>query len=264
MNLHISIIQTKLFWEDIDANLAMLEEKIWQVEANTDLILLPEMFSTGFTNKAPLFAEPMNGKTFKWMKQQAAQTTAAIVGSYIVRADTFYYNRLIWMQPDGKYFTYDKRHTFSLSGEDKVYMAGNQRLIVNWRGWKICPMICYDLRFPIWSRNKIVDQIYEYDLLLFVANWPDSRNAAWETLLKARAIENSCFCAGANIVGKDGNGLQYIGNSSIYNPLVENMLTTNSEDNIFSTTISKVELDIYRKKYPFLEDGDGFELKKVC
>lgn len=261
MKLNISVIQTALVWEDIDANLAMLEEKIWSIGTNVDIIVLPEMFSTGFSMNAKVLAEPMNSKTFKWMKFNSAQTKAVILGSYIVREGSDFFNRLVWMQPDGKYEYYDKRHTFTLTGESNVYKAGQKKLIVEWKGWKICPLICYDLRFPVWCRNRVANNEFEYDLLIVVANWPASRNEAWETLLKARAVENSSFCLGVNIVGTDGRGFNYVGNSSLYNPLVQARLHMHQLNEVNTLTLDKIELESYRVKFPFLEDGDAFEIK---
>ncbi len=259
MDLTVTLIQAQLFWEDISANLAMFEEKIWQINGKTDLIVLPEMFSTGFTMNASKLAEPMNSTTFRWMKQMASQTDAAIVGSFVAREGTSYFNRLIFMQPNGKYYQYDKRHLFKLTGEHEVYHEGNKKLIVNWRDWNLCPLVCYDLRFPVWSRNKVVNNVYDYDALIYVANWPSSRSAAWETLLRARAIENSCYTIGSNIVGKDGRGFFYKGVSMISGPL-EILYKAEDEISITNHQLIKGELIDYRIKYPFLNDSDAFEI----
>ncbi len=175
-DLSVTLVQTTLHWHSIEANLAMLEEKLWQIEGATDLIVLPEMFNTGFTNAAHELAEPMNSRTFRWMKQMAAQTQAVVMGSYIVREQTSFYNRLLWMEPDGAFATYDKRHLFRMSDEHTVFTAGQERLIRIWKGWRICPLVCYDLRFPVWSRNTVIDTgALAYDLLIYVANWPAAR-----------------------------------------------------------------------------------------
>ncbi|MBD0257717.1 MAG: nitrilase family protein, partial [Cytophagales bacterium] len=189
-DLRVTLIQTALHWESPEANLAMLEEKLWLIGEPTDVVVLPEMFTTGFTMNAPALAEPMNLTAFKWLKGQAARTGAVVTGSYIVKENGRYFNRLVWMQPDGVYYVYDKRHLFRMAHEHDTYAAGRERLVVEWKGWRICPMVCYDLRFPVWSRN---DARAPYDLLLYVANWPGIRRSAWKTLLRARAIENLAY-----------------------------------------------------------------------
>ena len=191
--LQVTLVQTSVHWHSIEANLAMLEEKIWQLEGPTDLIVLPEMFTTGFTNETTSLAEPMNSRTFRWMKQMATQTQALLIGSYIVREQNDFYNRLLWMEPGGQFTYYDKRHLFRMSDEHSVFTSGSERLVKRWKGWRICPLICYDLRFPVWSRNVTSDTgELSYDLLIYVANWPATRRQAWYTLLQARAIENLC------------------------------------------------------------------------
>lgn len=259
-NLSLSIIQSSIYWEDINANLSMFEEKIWQIDQTTDLILLPEMFTTGFSMNAKSLAEHPNGHTFKWMKQMAAQTGAVIAGSYIVRDGACFFNRLLWVSPDGSCDFYNKRHLFTLTGEHEIYQKGKERLVKELKGWKIRPLVCYDLRFPVWSRNKVQNGVFDFDLLICVANWPSSRNAAWETLLKARAVENSCYCAGINIVGTDKRGFTYTGNSAIYNPIVETILAPATSESINTVVLSKEFLELYRQKFPFLEDGDRFEI----
>ena len=206
-DLKITIIQSDIHWEDVGANLAAFEEKIWQA-GSTDVIVLPEMFTTGFTMKAKSLAEMMNLRTFKWMKQMADQTGALILGSFIAHVHERYYNRLLWMEPGGNFKTYDKRHLFRMANEHTVYSQGESLLIGHWKGWRICPLICYDLRFPVWSRNRWNATLKRssYDLLVYVANWPEVRAAAWETLLRSRAIENLSYCVGVNRVGTDGNG----------------------------------------------------------
>ena len=210
-NLNITLIQSELHWQNTGANLAMFEEKIWQIKEDTDLIILPEMFTTGFSMDAASLAEHMNMTTFKWMKQQAKQTKAVIVGSYIVFENGKYYNRLIWMQPNGEYDYYDKRHLFRMANEHQTYTAGKRRIIKELKGWKLFPLICYDLRFPVWSRN--VNLVY--DAAIFIANWPTPRNHAWDILLQARAAENLAYVVGVNRVGKDGIGKEYVGGSGV-------------------------------------------------
>jgi predicted amidohydrolase len=259
--LTITLLQTPLYWQQIDANLAMLEEKIWQIDRPTDLIILPEMFSTGFTQEAAGLAEPMNSKTFRWMKQQAAQTKAVVTGSYIVREQQNYYNRLLWMRPDGSFSFYDKRHLFRMAQEEKTFTAGESLLIEEIRGWKICPLICYDLRFPVWSRNHIKpDGTLAYDVLLYVANWPALRNRAWRLLLAGRAIENSCYTLGVNRVGEDGNRVTYSGESMITDCRGEVLADLADQDCIYTMELSYDNLKAYRQKFPVHLDADDFSI----
>src|SRR5680860_28794 len=212
--LNIAAIQTQLYWEDRESNLNHLQKMMKNLEDETlDLVILPEMFTSGFTMNAAKCAEKEEGVTLDWMRKQAVLLESAITGSIIIEEDNQYYNRLYFVWPDGKYASYDKRHTFSYAGEDQVFSRGHKRLIVDYKGWKICPLICYDLRFPVWSRNT-----EEFDLLIYVANWPESRTQAWDTLLSARAIENLCYTIGVNRIGQDGNGISYVGHSSAYDP----------------------------------------------
>jgi len=254
-DLIVSLVQTPLYYEDPVANRAMLEEKISAI-GKTDVIVLPEMFSTSFTNNAAKFAEPMNLNTFKWMKQLSAQTNACIVGSYAVKEGTNFYNRLIWMQPDGKFYTYDKRHSFRMSDEHKVYTSGEKQLVVEYKGWKIAPFICYDLRFPVWSRNTN----NKYDLAIYVANWPEARAHAWKSLLPARAIENISYVVGLNRIGTDGLALVYAGDSVVHDfkgmPLAE----LHSEEKIETVVLSKKALETFRLIFPAYLDADEFKL----
>lgn len=255
-DLSVTLIQTPLYWEDAVANRAMLEEKIGSID-KTDVIVLPEMFTTSFTNNASKLAEHSNLHTFKWMKQVAAQSGACVVGSYAVKVGEQYHNRLLWMQPDGIFYTYDKRHSFRMSDEHKVYTSGEKQLVVEYKGWKIAPFICYDLRFPVWSRNTE----NKYDLAIYVANWPAARAHAWKTLLPARAIENLSYVIGLNRIGIDGLGLDYAGDSVVHDfkgmPLVE----LNSVEKIETVVLSKKALNDFREVFPAYLDGDGFELK---
>ena len=255
-NLRVALIQSDIHWHEIGANLAMFEEKIWQIQNDVDLILLPEMFQTGFTMEHEGLAEPMNFNTFKWMKQMAAQKNAAVCGSYIVKEEGQVFNRLLWMQPDGEFKTYNKRHLFRMANEHEHFDMGAEKLIVEWRGWKICPMVCYDLRFPVWSRN--VD--LAYDLLLYVANWPAVRVNAWDTLLEARAIENVSYSIGLNRVGKDGVGIEYNGHSAAYSPKGEQLAFSEKEEIIY-IELSAESLQSFRKKFPAHLDADEFEIK---
>ena len=254
-DLIVSLIQTPLYYEDPVGNRAMLEEKIAGID-KTDVIVLPEMFTTSFTNNAAQFAEPMNLNTFKWMKQLASQSGACIVGSYAVKEGTNFFNRLLWMQPDGKFYTYDKRHAFRMSDEHKVYTSGDKQLVVEYKGWKIAPFICYDLRFPVWSRNTN----NKYDLAIYVANWPAARAHAWKSLLPARAIENISYVIGLNRIGTDGIGLDYSGDSVVHDfkgvPLVE----LENAETIKTIVLSKKSLTEFREIFPAYLDGDTFKL----
>ena len=257
-DLKVTLIQAKQEWEDKDTNLADFTKMLNEIENPTDLIILPEMFTTGFSMDASSLAEPMNFTTFKWMQQQAAQTKAVVVGSYIVKEGEHYYNRLIWMKPDGTYAHYDKRHLFRMAGEDKQYTAGSELLIQDLKGWKVCPLICYDLRFPVWSRSVNLN----YDLLLFIANWPKPRVNAWDTLLKARAIENLAYCVGVNRIGSDDNGLGYSGNSAIIDFKGHELFFNQNEPVIHTATLEYEPLKKFRDKFPVQMDADQFEVRK--
>lgn len=256
-DLKVTLIQTDLHWENTDANLPMLEEKLWQINEKTDLIVLPEMFSTGFSMKAQSLAEPMNSKTFRWMKQMAAQTGAVVVGSYIVREKDNFYNRLIWMEADGTFDYYDKRHLFRMAKEHGTYTAGSEKIIKGLKGWRVLPLTCYDLRFPVWSRQS---KDLSYDCLIYVANWPEKRNIAWSTLIRARAIENLSFVVGVNRVGVDGNGHHYSGDSSIIHPNGEILFTEKDKEIITTVSLKAEELHTFRKAFPTNLDADDFEI----
>ena len=261
--LTISTIQTDLHWENKEANLLMLEEKINSLYQKTEIIVLPEMFSTGFSMKAELLAETMDGPAVQWMKKLSAQNRVILTGSLIIEEDKKYFNRLIWMLPNGEYGYYDKRHLFAYGEEDKHYNAGNKRLITSVKGWKLNMQVCYDLRFPVWARQspeKKENAVYEYDVLVYVANWPERRSHAWKTLLCARAIENQCYVVGVNRVGKDGNDIYHSGNSLVIDPLGEVLYHMADEENIFTITLEKERLDEVRTKFPFLKDADRFSL----
>jgi omega-amidase len=255
-NLRLSLIQSEIHWHKIGANLGMFEEKIWSLKGKTDIIVLPEMFQTGFSMENTILAEPMNFTTFKWMKQLAAQTEAVITGSFMVKEEGKVFNRLIWMQPNGEWKKYDKRHLFRMADEHEHFDFGTEKLIVEWKGWKICPMVCYDLRFPVWSRNVNL----AYDVSLYVANWPAVRINAWDALLKARAIENVSYAVGLNRVGIDGNGIEYNGHSAVYSPKGETLAFSDSEE-IITLTLDKTALDEFRAKFPAHLDADQFNLK---
>lgn len=256
-NLKVALIQSDLVWENPKLNRDNFSEKINSIPDQVDLIILPEMFTSGFTMNPELIAESMEGETVKWMRGLAIKNHAAITGSIVIKDGDKYYNRMLFVNPSGDVETYDKRHTFTLAGEDKVYTAGLNKLIVNYKGWKICPLICYDLRFPVWSRN-----IEDYDVLLYVANWPQPRIKAWDTLLKARAIENMCYCIGVNRVGFDSNNYEYSGNSAVYDVLGKRISTIlPKKEQIDIVYLDKDHINKNRDKLQFLNDRDYFSLK---
>ncbi len=259
--MKITLLQPDLYWHDPVANRAMLEERIFSLPEPTDLIVLPEMFTTGFTMGARAVAEPMNLTTFRWLKQMAAQTKAVVTGSYVVQEKGMYFNRLIWMQPDGQFDTYDKRHLFRMAGEDAVYTAGTQRIVKEWKGWRVCPLICYDLRFPVWSRNHQTESSdFDYDLLLYVANWPAARRNAWNVLLQARAIENLSYVVGVNRVGEDGQNHSYSGESAIVDFKGDVLFRQADTEIVHQQTLSLDELRAFRAKFPANLDADSFTL----
>lgn len=259
--MQITLLQPNLYWHDPVANRAMLEERIFGLDEPTDLIILPEMFTTGFTMDARAVAEPMNLTTFRWLKQMAAQTGAVVTGSYVVQEGGVYFNRLIWMQPDGQFDTYDKRHLFRMAGEDATYRGGTRRIIKEWKGWRICPLICYDLRFPVWSRNVNGQSTeFAYDLLLYVANWPAARRNPWNVLLQARAIENLSYVVGVNRVGTDGNGHPYSGDSAIIDFKGDVLFRHSDTEIVHQQTLSLGELHAFREKFPANLDADTFTL----
>ncbi len=264
----ITIIQSNLFWEDIDKNLELFSKKISSIKETTDLIILPEMFSTGFTMNAKTCSEEMNGKTIGWLRSKAKEKNCVITGSIIIRSESpspsergwgeAFHNRLIWMRPDGTFNMYDKRHLFSLADEQKTYTAGNKKIIPEINGWKICPLICFDLRFPVWSRRTKKE---DYDLLIYVANWPDKRIHAWRQLLVARAIENQCYVAGVNRIGDDGNAMHHSGYSAVTDFKGEQLSQTKpDEESVETISLDKKSLLDFRKHFPFADDADNFEL----
>jgi predicted amidohydrolase len=247
--MNITTIQTNIIWEDKDSNLKNYQSKIDSIES--DLIILPEMFTTGFTMNPKPFAESMDGITVQWMKENALKRDLAICGSIIIEEGDKYFNRFIWVNPDTSIQYYDKRHLFL--GEDENYTKGESKIVIDYKGWKICPLICYDLRFPVWSRN-----VEDYDVLIYVANWPSKRKSAWRSLLVARAIENQCYVVGVNRVGEDGNNLSYNGDTSLINALGETLYINSQTEDVFTTTLSKLELSKVRNLLPFLKDKDNF------
>ena len=255
-DLNVTLVQTNLHWEDATANMAMLEEKISGISEPTDLIILPEMFTTGFTMTPAKVAEPMNLHTTRWMRQIAAQTGAVITGSVVIKEDSKYYNRLLWVSPDGEVDTYDKRHLFRMGKENEVFTGGDTRIIKELKGWKICPLICYDLRFPVWSRN--ID--LAYDLLIYVANWPQVRMYPWDTLLAARAIENQSYVIGVNRTGLDGNNIVHAGHSAVIDFAGKVLFREINNEVVHQHTLSKTTIDEFRQKFPAYLDADKFEI----
>lgn len=236
----------------------MLEEKINSIKEKTEVVVLPEMFSTGFSMKPEQLAETMEEETVQWMKRVAAEKKIILTGSVIIKEKENYYNRLIWMLPNGQYGVYDKRHRFAFAGEDKHYTAGTKRLIASVKGWKINLQVCYDLRFPVWARQQSQPDGPEYDILIYVANWPERRNHAWKTLLQARAIENQCYVIGVNRVGNDGNAIYHSGDSMIIDPMGEVLYHKKDEEDVFTISLDKKHLETIREKLPFLRDADAF------
>lgn len=253
--MRISLVQTALEWEQADANRRMFTRKLAPLRGETDLILLPEMFTTGFSMETLRLAEPPEGPTLLWMRHTAKELNAALCGSFICAENGKYYNRLVFMRPDGNYEIYNKKHLFSLAGEDKYFTTNNKKLVLEWKGFRIMPLICYDLRFPVWSRNSAADP---YDILLYVANWPIRRSHHWRSLLVARAIENQCFVAGVNIVGTDGNGLEYSGDSAVYDFSGNKLFEISGIEGIQSAELSLDNLHQFRNQLPFLADADRF------
>jgi omega-amidase len=263
-DLHVTIVQSSLHWENVDRNLEMFDQKLRSITDGTDLIVLPEMFSTGFTMDTKGAAEEMNGKSMQWLAKKAKQKDCVITGSLIIHDNGHYYNRLVWMKPDGTFVHYDKRHLFRMAHEHEYFTAGKQRLVVLLKGWKICPLICYDLRFPVWSRNGYSTGTHDasYDCLIYVANWPDRRRHAWRTLLLARAIENQCYVIGLNRVGKDGKDIGYSGDSAVIDPKGEVISRTKpDEESIETVTMSMKGLEEFRKAFPVGMDADHFDIK---
>ncbi|WJJ97358.1 amidohydrolase [Algibacter luteus] len=254
--LTVGLIQSDLVWENPKQNRLNFAKKIDAISEEVDLFVLPEMFTTGFTMNAEKVAETMHGETVSWMKNTASKKKAAIVGSIVITENNKFYNRLLFVEPSGNIFIYNKRHTFTLVGEDKTYTAGQDKVILDYKGWKIQPLICYDLRFPVWSRNT-----EDYDLLLYVANWPKPRVSAWDALLKARAIENMSYCIGVNRVGVDGVNSEYSGHSTVYDVL-GNCITDfqSGKEQIQIVTLEKRHIQAYRNKLNFLNDRDSFKI----
>ena len=254
--MNVSIFQYSIAWELPLDNLAIVESQLSLLPENTDLLILPEMFNTGFSNRAEQLAETMDGKTINLLKKWATTFDTAICGSLIIVEDEKYYNRFVFVTPEQDIFTYDKRHLFSMGVENEVFTAGTDCKIIDYKGWKIKPQVCYDLRFPVWSRNT-----ENYDLLIYVANWPKPRHQVFDTLLHARALENQCYVCASNRIGIDGNDLAYIGESLIIDAKGQNLAKASDQEQIISAEISKETLDKFRSRFPVLEDVDAFKIQ---
>lgn len=272
--LTITTIQSNLIWEEKSANLRLLEQKIAGIEEKTEIVVLPEMFNTGFSMRPEALAETMEGETVEWMKRVSRENGIVLTGSLMIEEAGNYYNRLIWMLPNGQYGHYDKRHLFAFGEEDKHYSPGNKRLIASVKGWKINLQVCYDLRFPVWARNRVFDSAQtheshsstslsalEYDVLIYVANWPERRSHAWKTLLCARAIENQCYVVGVNRVGSDGKNVYHSGNSLVIDPLGQVLYHMADEEDVNTITLQKEMLEDVRSKFPFWKDADKFNMQ---
>jgi len=255
-NLSFSLIQSEIIWEAPEDNRMFFESKISELSSG-QIVLLPETFTTGFSAKAVEQAEDMQGPSIAWMKKVSKERNLILGGSLIIEEDGKIYNRFIWMQPDGKFHFYNKRHLFSYGGEGDKFTAGDKRTIVSANGWKINLQVCYDLRFPVWSRMRTEN---EFDILIYVANWPEQRIEAWNSLLKARAIENQSFVIGLNRIGSDGNELNYIGESQLIHPSGDLICKEKNNEAVISFTLEKAEIISHRKKYPFLRDRDKFNV----
>ena len=265
--LTITTIQSNLIWEEKSANLRLLEQKIAGIEEKTEIVVLPEMFNTGFSMRPEALAETMEGETVEWMKRVSRENGIVLTGSLMIEEAGKYYNRLVWMLPNGQYGHYDKRHLFAFGEEDKHYSPGNKRLIASVKGWKINLQVCYDLRFPVWARQAPLSSRrgdgggVEYDVLIYVANWPERRSHAWKTLLCARAIENQCYVVGVNRVGSDGKNVNHSGNSLVIDPLGQVLYHMADEEDVNTITLQKEMLEDVRSKFPFWKDADDFRIE---
>ncbi|HEX2138204.1 MAG TPA: amidohydrolase [Woeseiaceae bacterium] len=257
--LDVTLVQADLHWHDPEKNLREFSRTLQQVDGRTDLVVLPEMFSTGFTMEAEAHAERMDGQSVAWMTETAKQTGAVICGSLVIRDDGRYFNRFLLMRPDGNFDFYDKRHLFRLAGEHEHYSPGTHLVTFRIGEWRVRPMVCYDLRFPAWSRNR-----NDYDLLVYTANWPEPRHHAWATLIQARAIENLSYVAAVNRVGTDGNGIRYAGGSAVVDYLGHHLTPVTDAPGVWSATLDLGKLKAFREKFPFHVDADRFELETVA
>lgn len=252
--LNIAVFQLDLVWENHEANRAKIDELLHTIDTNTDVVFLPEMFTTGFSMNVSELAETMDGETILWMKKRSSEHQLALCGSLIIQENGNFYNRSVFVEPSGEIHFYNKRHLFTMGNEERHFQKGTERLIVQYKGWRICPLICYDLRFPVWSRNR-----NEYDLLVYSANWPNARNEVWNTLLKARAIENQCYVVGVNRIGNDGNGIDYSGDSQVFSPKGKELAKSLSDqEELLTASLSFSEITKFRLRFPVLNDADDF------
>ncbi len=255
-DLKVTIIQSDLFWESPEKNLNAFSEKIDTIDESTDLIVLPEMFTTAFTMNAQKLAETDKGRALEWMISKAKDKHADLIGSLIIKEEESYFNRLYWVKSDGKIEFYDKRHLFRMAGEHKIYSAGKNKLISTIKGWRILPLVCYDLRFPVWSRGQ-----NDFDMIIYIANWPGRRSSHWRLLLKARAVENQAYVIGVNRIGSDGLAIKYRGDSAIIDPLGNIIKQGAHKEFIHTETLSFKKLDEYRNKFPVWKDSDTFKIE---
>lgn len=251
----VALLQTDPLWQDPEYNRQQIAQQIAQAPG-IDLIVLPEMFTAGFGSEPRQFSEPPQGNTFQWLQQQAANTNSAICGSYGVNVTQGVANRFVWCEPDGKHYFYDKRHLFRMAGEHTRYVSGTERLVLQYRDWRINPQICYDLRFPVWCRNQ-----HDYDVQIFVANWPGARRHAWRTLLQARAIENQAYVIGVNRTGVDGKGLEYTGDSLVVSPEGDIVVDAKDKAGLYTTTLDIEHVRSFRERFPAHQDADAFEIR---
>ncbi len=262
-DLRVSLVQAATHWHDAKANRVMYGDLVRPLAGSTDLVVLPETFTSGFTNDTLTSAETMDGVTVRWMGALASEVNAVVTGSVVIRDGDRFINRLVWMRPDESFAVYDKRHLFRMANEHERYAGGDARLVVELNGWRVCPMVCYDLRFPVFMRNTMRAELgrMDYDLLLFVANWPAPRRGPWRTLLRARAIENLCYSVGVNRVGSDGNGLNYAGDSAAIDFLGEALVDLDERAQVVTTTLSAAALNTHRERFPAWRDADAFTLQ---
>lgn len=258
--LRVSLVQGNTRWHDPPANRSYYAGLVRPLCGQTDLVVLPETFTSGFTNDTLGNADTMQGESLRWLTVLAAEIQAVVTGSLVMREGERCVNRLVWMRPDGSFALYDKRHLFRMAKEHERYVSGTERLVVELQGWRICPLVCYDLRFPVWSRNRHDGTRFDYDLLLFVANWPSPRRYAWQTLLRARAIENLSYCIGVNRVGTDGNALHYSGDSVALDFLGQALVELGAQEQIVTTTLNPAALMAHRERFPAWMDADAFQL----